>query len=456
MELNINELKLQQNPSSKLLIDFLQSKEGEFNLENSTIYYDLPLYSTSSGVSRSDVIVVDPHYGILLFKCIENSSNEDLKAGIEKLGETDTLIFSRLIRDPRMQSVRRQLKINITTILFSAKELEEGVSLPEESEDLKFCIEENSLNDLFMNKLSKIEYEEDIVTLSLSILEGAVSMSRYVEREYSNDTPNSKARLMDKINAQIKSFDLDQKEAALKIVAGPQRIRGLAGSGKTIILTMKAAIIHLDDPNANIVYTYSTKNLKGFIKTLITYFYRQYSDEDPNWEKIKIMHSWGGGSLDGVYYSACLNNGISPINFKDAAEEVGMKKSFDFVCNNFLENCKSPVKTYDYALLDEAQDYPPSFYKLSRSVTKGNKIIWGYDECQNIFDMDIQNLVETFGNDENGKPLISLDKDNQDIVLHKCQLRIESCNQLKRKLYLNRKPQVPRVKLRRSFLLVHS
>ena len=66
----------------------------------------------------------------------------------------------------------------------------------------------------------------------------------------------SKGRVLDKIQSQIALLDADQKRAALQIIDAPQRIRGLAGSGKTIVLTMKAAQIHASSPDSRILYTY--------------------------------------------------------------------------------------------------------------------------------------------------------------------------------------------------------
>ena len=74
---------------------------------------------------------------------------------------------------------------------------------------------------------------------------------------------------------------------------------------------------------------------------------------------------------------------------------------------------------YDYTIIDEGQDFPSSFYRLSLEVTKNKRIIWGYDECQNILDIDIQDTKKTFGKDENGEYLVDLSKNN-DVVVHIC------------------------------------
>lgn len=95
-----------------------------------------------------------------------------------------------------------------------------------------------------------------------------------------------KADILNRIQNKEAAFDLEQKKVALVTIDGPQRIRGLAGSGKTIILTMKAALYHMAHPNEEILYTYYTKSLFGLIKNLIERFYRDFADNrEPDWKR---------------------------------------------------------------------------------------------------------------------------------------------------------------------------
>jgi len=51
------------------------------------------------------------------------------------------------------------------------------------------------------------------------------------------------------LDKQVASLDDEQELVALQIAPGPQRIRGLAGTGKTVLLAMRAANIHLQEPS---------------------------------------------------------------------------------------------------------------------------------------------------------------------------------------------------------------
>ena len=127
-----------------------------------------------------------------------------------------------------------------------------------------------------------------------AIVEGAKGLIRPRERAVPEGSPDSPAAILAQLESEIATFDLDQRRAAMIIVDGPQRIRGLAGSGKTVVLAYKAAQLHLKNPESHILLTFYTKSLYDFVKRLITRFFRQYVDHDPDWDHIHILHGWGG------------------------------------------------------------------------------------------------------------------------------------------------------------------
>jgi superfamily I DNA and RNA helicase len=253
-------------------------------------------------------------------------------------------------------------------------------------------------------------------------VEGSKAIPKQTERNLrnKNDFRNSKGAILSAIENDIYNFDLEQKRAALFIIDGAQRIRGLAGSGKTVILAMKAAIIHLQNPDASILYTYYTKSLHDVVKNLITRFYRQFADRDPNWNKIQIMHAWGGKYLEGVYYNACQINNIPALDLT-AAKLKRPTNPFDYACEDITQY--NLAIQYDYSLMDEAQDFPPNFYRLCRKITDKNRVVWAYDDFQNILNIELQDEKETFGKDEKGNYFIDFSKradELQDLILYRC------------------------------------
>lgn len=419
MQLNIFEPKLNEQLSAKALIKLLEDNEEKLALEDAIVHHKFPIYIESdSSITSTDVMIISKNYGVLIFKCIESSMRSPPSPLDEVLIDVEqiySLIYSKLLKSRNLRESPSKLSIQLKPFIYCFGESCKYKQIEEEWDELEVIDQDNELYDIF-NEIKCNEISEIIINEILSILEGSQSIRKQNDRPIENLGNESKGTILDEIEKQIAIFDKDQKRAAIKIFDSPQRIRGLAGSGKTIVLAMKVAMIHLQEPNSRILYTYWTKQLKDYIKKLITRFYRQFSENDPDWNMIDIMHAWGGRNLEGVYYNTCINNGIHPQSLLEVKQHG--KEAFNKVCE-FVE--KYDLKeSYDYSILDEAQDFPVYFYRLCRKITKNDRVVWGYDECQNILDIKIQDTIETYGKDDSGKPYIELTTDGQDLVLYKC------------------------------------
>ena len=155
------------------------------------------------------------------------------------------------------------IEIENNTEEFAKKDKEDPEE--EDSEDK----EDNGLNYVSIPKIREAienvdseELSDDDFNLVVGCIEGTTKLITKKERKPRNNAkPKSKAEILNFIQNKEAMFDLEQKKVALLTIDGPQRIRGLAGSGKTIVLAMKAAQYHLSNPNAHILYTYYTKSL---------------------------------------------------------------------------------------------------------------------------------------------------------------------------------------------------
>lgn len=383
----------------KILYKFPSIKE----LDKKVISPDLMIASKKMGIV---VVIVDT------MQVVREKEIERFK---EKMEIIDNYIYTSLMKNRNLKKDARSLKLSVTTIGYCP--------------NLLTGQEEN----VYCTAASVIEYlenigdncSEEILNDAIASLEQATAMIKPKERILDDEDKNTKAQLLKDIETQIARFDDEQRLSALTLMNGPQRIRGLAGSGKTIILCLKAANLHMMYPNAVIIYTFYTKSLYDYIIQLITRFYMKMTDGQlPDFDnKIQVLHAWGGRNVPGVYYNACKLNGIYPINFGEAKKHGN---AFKYVCEKFIEETEySANKICDYILMDEAQDFDVSFYQLCRSIVKNDHIIWCYDEVQNIFDVILQNTKETFANkyDTKGIDLIEEQKKypriGNDIVLHK-------------------------------------
>lgn len=114
-------------------------------------------------------------------------------------------------------------------------------------------------------------------------------------------------------------------------------------------------------------------------------------------------------------------------DFNYAANAFGRDTAFQGACRELLETIarsqRSPL--FNAVLIDEAQDLPPEFFKLVYQVTaEPKRIVWAYDELQNLSEEQMPTTTELFGTTEEGDDLVRLANTDgqaaQDIVLPIC------------------------------------
>lgn len=201
--------------------------------------------------------------------------------------------------------------------------------------------------------------------------------------------------------------DEAQRQASMQLPPGPQRIRGLAGTGKTIVLSLKAAITHKRFENFKILYLFNTQSLYQHVQNLISKYYTLEAKKAPDFEnKLHVLHAWGGRQKPGLYSNLCNQYGLVPITLTGAR---GKGDPLAFIYKDLFSRIGNTIKPeYDLILIDEAQDFPTEVfevvYKLAKGEGKSKRIIWAYDEFQSLRDTEIKGPSELFGKDESGKP----------------------------------------------------
>lgn len=408
MKINSREKSYSTNAQVLAFINHLKSNEGSLNIFESHLYYDFPIFKDFDGdIIISQLLLLSKKHGIILVSFNESTNienitlNEGFINGIEQL---HSIIFSRLLRNKNLRKSKTELNFPINSFIFD-NNLEKDYSI----EDIT-CITNFQSLEKFLKSLLIDDINDAIFYELVSTIEGAKGLLKPKERLISDKT-KIKGLTANEIEKEINSFDEYQKKSFINEIIGPERIRGLAGSGKTVVLALKAAITHLRYPEAEIVYTFYTKSLYQHIQRLITRFYRQYDDKDPDWNKLKIIHAWGNSTNTGIYYEACERNQLPFYSFSEAALK-NPTNPFDFVCKSLLEQ-PTIIPLFDYIFIDEGQDFPESFIKLCLRLCNNGKIVWAYDELQTIFQAKtpgIESVLE-------GTPFKGLE---EDIILYKC------------------------------------
>lgn len=424
MEKVISSTRLKSDPLARGIIDYLSSQENKLNLEDSVLYYDFPIFRDyEERLYQPSLLLLDKNRGIYIIR-VAGTALEIEKEDI-LLGELHSLLYAKLLNSKQLRKNRSSLKIEINSLLYLPPGQD---SFTHEIESTQVSSYEGLFNNILESEHSKLS--DDDFSEARSVIEGVKALTKNSFRNTSDSELKSKALVIKKLEEEIANFDTHQRRAALTVATGPQRIRGLAGSGKTIILAWKAAQIHLENPEKKILFTFYTKSLYDTIRKQVTRFYRHFKDSDPNWKNLQILHAWGGRREAGVYFNACIDNNSSP---KSWSEVQFSKNPFQTICQSLIENTSIKEK-YDVVLVDEAQDMPDSFFTLLFYLTKGHRdeksIIWAYDELQSIFEPRMRTPEELFGYDKDKQPRISLDRSakhnslgeyfSNDLVLYKC------------------------------------
>jgi len=364
-------------------------------------------------------IIISKKYGVVLIDVVDHEiirmemENEfwTVQNG-ESLYSRDIILANfaremgtRLSKDPTLYDRKKdRLLLPVSTLLIFFQNFQEQLDLFKEILVGRFLSKEQVKSKLegFFLEISISELpplSDDKYNKILSILEGTDVLRKKLPPVKSPETKN------DFIQKSLdETFKLDdvQRQVAMQIADGPQRIRGLAGTGKTIILCLKAAIAHQELSDYKILFLFNTRSMYPQIEELISKYYTREAKQPVNWDNVEVLHAWGGRIEPGLYSSLCQQYGVPYLPFRDNQD---LNSIFKFL----LEHAKEKLQPiYDLVLIDEAQDLPSSVFETVFYLTKGEpekkRIVWAYDEFQTLTDIQIKEPENLFGISKEGKP----------------------------------------------------
>ncbi|RKX63668.1 MAG: helicase [Thermodesulfobacteriota bacterium] len=361
------------------------------------LYIAYPILFAGEESITIDALWISPQYGILIFDFIE--TDEELKNYSERQDKIYSLLDGKLRTYPELRKGRKDFLVNIEIVSFA----------PHLGKSSDFLVtNKKELKEFIKNELSKWEHYK-LYDKVLSVLQSVIHLKRK-EKRLNVKHSNSKGAKLKNIEANIAVLDRNQEKAVIEYFEGVQRIRGLAGSGKTIVLALKAAYLHTQNPDWDIAVTFNTRSLKQQFKELITRFCIEKRGEEPDWKKIRVVNAWGSSKDSelekGIYYDFCITNGIEYYDFRKARTISSFNQTpFEAVCLKAISKVKRPIPKYDAILVDEAQDLSESFIKLCFLFLKGNqkRLIYAYDELQKLNEGSPLRNPKEFLIDENEK-----------------------------------------------------
>jgi superfamily I DNA and RNA helicase len=249
--------------------------------------------------------------------------------------------------------------------------------------------------------------------LLLSILSGTPLFCQENHRILT--PPQSRGAILQKLRSHISKIDLDQEKIAKQIPPGCQRIRGIAGSGKTVLLCQKAACMHLKHPDWKIAVVFFSRSLYypiiEQIDKWLKHFSQNQQEYNPKNLNLRILHAWGSRKQPGLYSTLCKLAGVSPLNVRDT-ESKQPNQALAEVCWQLLQEVPIP-QVFDAILIDEGQDLivdnlnyknKQPFYWMSYQALRPvnslypeqKRLIWCYDEAQSLDSLKIPSASELF------------------------------------------------------------
>jgi superfamily I DNA and RNA helicase len=403
----------------KLVADKLVAAIGSLDLQG-TLYIGYPVIASADEPVTVDALLVCREHGLTAF-AFETSPPSKVEPQFSKrvADHQDRVYFSLRTYLAKFDNLRRgrDLGFDVNTLtlvpLLPAGAAEAGVLIADVSNIAETLRNFSSLPP---------EYERP-----LNAALQRVSTLRPPKKRSTVTAATSRGGVLRKLEQEIANLDQWQKAAAIGSPEGPQRIRGIAGSGKTVVLALKAAYLHAQNPDWTIAVTFYSQSLYQQFTDLIRRFAFEQLGDEPDWSKLRVMHAWGTRHRQGVYLDVASAAGVTPKDFLYGRSKYGRDKAFAGVCQELLAalDQQDTESLYDAVLIDEAQDLPDAFFRSVYEVTKEPKrIIWAYDELQNLSEISTPPPEELFGKDANGNPHVRLSnaagQARQDIVLPVC------------------------------------
>lgn len=228
----------------------------------------------------------------------------------------------------------------------------------------------------------------------------------------------SRGKILQKLRSHLSAYDLNLEKIAKSIPNGCQRIRGIAGSGKTVILCQKAAIMHLKYPQWKIALVFFSRSLYQTIIEQVNHWLNYYSNGTINYQldndNLLILHAWGSKKQQGFYQYLCQLTHSYQLNVNQT-DRQSPNESLGEVCNDLLNKTVIP-QVFDAILIDEAQDLmvkrwlwqkkQPFFWLAYQSLKPCNsldnhqkRLIWAYDELQALETLNIPSASQLLGHE---------------------------------------------------------
>lgn len=464
------------NSAQKKLWEWL--KEA-FRNDPGVSYYRYPIFTRTGRLSREpDILMLHRELGLWVFECKSYSINNIAaiqghewqmnnwyKESETPVAQAEDQMFAIKNKLDERRETRGKIKCHFRVALPNINQEEWQQSRYHELPSVEgvVLVYENLTPTALRRHVSETAERSQLSNedwKSAKDMLGGTLATREPRNIPTGTPPNNPIRVIQYIESKFKILDETQQKIAFEVPEGVQRLRGLAGTGKTVLLAKRAAKIHIKHPDWKIGFIFFTRSLHEQILELITLYHREMHPEhiDPDLTKLKVLHAWGAKDQQGFYRDLATRCGIRPKTVNDAKcviDNASPAKSFEYVClslvkdkiielkqrltvdpninkliseiislpNNrilddrqkfnefFPDSLKSDLfpKIYDVLLIDEGQDLPPIFYQLAyQTLSDPVRLYWAYDEAQGIGSLIVPDPETIFARNTDGSLIVDL------------------------------------------------
>lgn len=339
--------------------------EGELTFirfldDNLPVYWKIYWHPFFNG-SHPDLVLINPEGGVMIYKIIDSHNSRTPQADKKQLDYYRNKLIQELVPEisEQIDQDSKSFVIFKTGIYLHHMESYQAQVLYEDYPYLTVA----GYDDLDKDSLYLVVPGYDFKKDRFMNPEWALKLEKWLHPPYHRDKRTG-------LELTTQQKQLTQPKP------GHRRLRGPAGSGKTLVLAHKAAKLATGDQKV-LVITYN-RNLWYFIKKMI-----EDSPYNFNWSNITFRHFHG-------FCKDLLNEFFlaTPSRFDDIVpvlEEVLRKVLEKPIMNKTLEKFK-----YDAILIDEGQDYSWEWYDfLSKFLNNRNELFLVCDEKQNIYGREL-------------------------------------------------------------------
>jgi superfamily I DNA and RNA helicase len=364
------------------------------------VYVGYPVLPLEDDPRAVDALLLCKEHGVVVFDLADAGTSHDLDALRERQDALHAALHASMLQyRPLVANRQLAVAINVLTVVPAGSVQDDGraaagVVTPED------VVEAVARFPGFSAEM--------LTHVNASIQR--INAIRATSKRPAPTRVDSRGAVMQRIEREVANLDDWQEEAAIEAPEGPQRIRGLAGSGKTVVLARKAAYLHAQRPDWRIAVTFSTRSLYQQYNALVERFYYDQMRDKPDPDRLHVLHTWGSPGEPGVYSRMAERAGVPIRNLNEAKAAYGSDGAVAGICGEVLEGvaARGGVEPlYDVLLIDEAQDLPPSFFQLAHAATEPpHRVVFAYDELQNLGDAAVAQVAELFGRGADKKPRV--------------------------------------------------